>query len=96
MKIVQQNFRKDIELVLNSHSLERMQIQFGLKHKKLEVKLITFFYVAYYIRKNKEIKKIQETQIFELINILIKIVRIFDGFQGKSFIASEKNKNQMV
>ena len=53
MKIVKENFLKDIDLVLNSHSMERMQIQFGLKQKKLEMKLMTFFYVAYYIRKNK-------------------------------------------
>lgn len=93
MKIVQENFKKDIDLVLNSHSLERMQVEFGLKHKKLEVKLITFFYVAFYIRKNKDTKKIEESEIFELINILIKIVRIFDGFKGKSFLASDKNKD---
>ena len=58
LKIVKENFLKDIELVLNSHSMERMQVEFGLKHKKLEVKLMTFFYVAYYIRKNKEKQKI--------------------------------------
>ena len=78
--------------MLNSHSLERMQIQFGLKQKKLEVKLMTFFYIAYYIRKNKEKQKIEESEIFELINILIKIVRIFDRFKGKSFFASDKKK----
>jgi len=33
--------------------------------------------VAYYIRKNKVSQKIDETEIFELINILIKMVRIF-------------------
>ena len=61
MAIVKENFMKDIQLVLNSHSMERMQVEFGLKHKKLEVKLMTFFYVAYYIRKNKEKQKIEES-----------------------------------
>jgi hypothetical protein len=64
MKIVKENFQKDIELVMKSHSLERMQVEFGLKLKKLELKLITFFYVAYYIRKNKVNQKIDETEIF--------------------------------
>lgn len=93
MKIVKENFLKDVEMVLNSHSMERMQVEFGLKHKKLEVKLITFFYVAYYIRKNKEKQKIEESEVFELINILIKIVRIFDGLQGKSLYSSDKKKD---
>lgn len=61
MKIVKDNFQKDIELVMKSHSLERMQVEFGLKLKKLELKLITFFYVAYYIRKNKVNQKIDES-----------------------------------
>ena len=58
IKIVKDNFQKDIDLVIKSHSLERMQIEFGLKLKKLELKLITFFYVAFYIRKNKVNQKI--------------------------------------
>jgi hypothetical protein len=86
MDIVKGNFQKDIDLVIKSHSLERMQIDFGLKQKKLELKLITFFYVAYYIRKNKVNQKIDESEIFELINILIKMVRIFSHLQGPSFI----------
>ena len=86
-----------MELVLNSHSLERMQFQFGLKQKRLELRLITFFYIAYYIRKNKEKQKIEESQVFELINILLKIVRIFDGLRGRSFfsgIGEKKNKKK--
>ena len=35
LKIVRENFKKDIDLVIKSHSLERMQIDFGLKLKKL-------------------------------------------------------------
>lgn len=61
LKIVKDNFQKDIELVMKSHSMERMQVDFGLKHKKLEVKLMTFFYVAYYIRKNKVNQKIDDS-----------------------------------
>jgi len=76
--------------VMKSHSLERMQIEFGLKLKKLELKLITFFYVAYYIRKNKVNQKIDESEIFELVNILIKIVRIFSHYQGPSFVDNSK------
>jgi hypothetical protein len=87
---VKGNFQKDIELVMKSHSLERMQVEFGLKQKKLELKLITFFYVAYYIRKNKVNQKIDETEIFELINILIKMVRIFSHLQGPSFVDNSK------
>ena len=86
MDIVKGNFQKDIDLVIKSHSLERMQVDFGLKQKKLELKLITFFYVAYYIRKNKVNQKIDECEIFELINILIKMVRIFSHLQGPSVI----------
>ena len=66
--------------------MERQQIDFGLKHEKLEVKLITFFYIAKYIRKNKVSQKIEEGEIFELINILIKIVRIYSGLKGPSFM----------
>jgi hypothetical protein len=90
LKIVKDNFQKDIELVMKSHSMERMQVEFGLKHKKLEVKLMTFFYVAYYIRKNKVNQKIDDSEVFELINILIKIVRIFSYFRGKSFVDNSK------
>ncbi len=90
MEIVKGNFQKDIELVIKSHSLERMQVEFGLKQKKLELKLITFFYVAYYIRKNKVNQKIDETEIFELINILIKMVRIFSHLQGPSFVDNSR------
>lgn len=61
MEIVKGNFQKDIDLVIKSHSLERMQIEFGLRRDKLELKLITFFYVAYYIRKNKVNQKIDES-----------------------------------
>jgi hypothetical protein len=61
LKIVKDNFQKDIELVMKSHSMERMQVEFGLKHKKLEVKLMTFFYVAFYIRKNKVNQKIDDS-----------------------------------
>ena len=60
-KIVKENFQKDIDLVIKSHSMERMQVDFGLKQKKLELKLMTFFYVAYYIRKNKVNQKIDES-----------------------------------
>jgi len=35
IKIVKDNFQKDIDLVIKSHSLERMQVEFGLKQKKL-------------------------------------------------------------
>lgn len=51
---------------------------------------MTFFYVAYYIRKNKVNQKIDDSEIFELINILIKIVRIFSHFRGKSFVDNSK------
>jgi hypothetical protein len=64
MKIVKDNFQKDIELVMKSHSLDRMQIEFGLKQKRIELKLITFFYVAFFIRKNKVNQKIDESEIF--------------------------------
>ena len=58
LMIAKENFKKDIGLVLASHSMERMQIDFGLKQEKIEVKLMTFFYIAYYIRKNKVNQKI--------------------------------------
>lgn len=90
MKIVKENFQKDIDLVMKSHSLERMQVEFGLKQKRMELKLITFFYVAFYIRKNKVNQKIDESEIFELVNILIKIVRIFSRLQGPSFVDSSR------
>ena len=61
MKIVKDNFQKDIQLVMKSHSMDRMQVEFGLKHKKLEFKLMTFFYVAFYIRKNKVNQKIPDS-----------------------------------
>lgn len=64
MKIVKDNFHKDIELVMKSHSLDRMQVEFGLKQKRIELKLITFFYVAFFIRKNKVNQKIDESEIF--------------------------------
>jgi len=51
---------------------------------------MTFFYVAYYIRKNKVNQKLDETEVFELINILIKIVRIFSHLKGKSFVDNSK------
>jgi hypothetical protein len=51
---------------------------------------MTFFYVAYYIRKNKVNQKLDDSEIFELINILIKIVRIFSHFLGKSFVDNSK------
>ncbi len=51
---------------------------------------MTFFYVAYYIRKNKVNQKIDDSEVFELINILIKIVRIFSHFRGKSFVDNSK------
>ena len=35
LQIVRDNFQKDIDLVLKSHSMERMQVEFGLKQKKL-------------------------------------------------------------
>jgi hypothetical protein len=46
--------------------------------------------VAYFIRKNKVNQKIDESEIFELVNILIKIVRIFSRLQGTSFVDSTK------
>ena len=60
-QIVRDNFQKDIDLVLKSHSMERMQVEFGLKQKRLELKLITFFYVAFFIRKNKVEQSIDES-----------------------------------
>jgi len=46
--------------------------------------------VAFFIRKNKVNLGINESEIFELINIIIKIVRIFSRMQGQSFIDTSK------
>jgi hypothetical protein len=54
MKIVKENLTQNLNDVMYSHSLERKQIDFNFLQNKLELKLITFFYIAYYIRKNKE------------------------------------------
>lgn len=63
-------------------------MDYGFRQKKLEVKLSTFFYVASFIKKNKVKKQIDESEVFELINIMVKIIRIFEGYQGKSFLDS--------
>jgi hypothetical protein len=52
------------------------------------LKIATFFYIACYIRKNKVKQQIDESLVFELINILIKVYRIFKDYEGKSFINS--------
>jgi hypothetical protein len=53
MKIVKENLTQNLNDVLYSHSLERMQLDFNFMQNKLELKLITFFYIAFFIRKNK-------------------------------------------
>ena len=40
--------------------MDRMQIDFGLKQEKIEFKLLTFFYIAYYIKKKETDLKIKE------------------------------------
>lgn len=35
IQIAKDNFNKDIELVINSHSFDRLQMDFGLKHQKI-------------------------------------------------------------
>ena len=55
------------------------------------MRLTTFFYITAYIRKNKVSQKIDESTIFELVNILIKIVRIFSGLHGSSFLNTSED-----
>lgn len=86
--IVKSNFSKEIDFVLNSFNPDKMTVDFGFSQKKLELKLSTFFYVAWFIRKHKATLGLDESLVYELINILIKVYRIFKGFKGKSFINS--------
>lgn len=68
--------------------MENIQIEFGFRQKKLELKISTFFYIACFIRKNKVKQQIDESVIMELINILIKVYKIFKDYEGKSFLDS--------
>lgn len=90
-KIIRETFSKEIDFVFNSFSMDKMQIEFGFRQKKLELKISTFFYIAAYIRKNKVKQQIDESLIFELVNILIKVHRIFQGYEGRSFLNSTVN-----
>jgi|JI6StandDraft_1071083.scaffolds.fasta_scaffold269373_1 hypothetical protein len=87
-KIIRETFSKEIDFVFNSFSMDKMQIDFGFRQKKLELKIATFFYIAAYVRKNKVKQQIDESLVFELINILIKVHRIFQNYEGRSFINS--------
>ena len=73
-KIIRETFSKEIDFVFNSFSMDKMQIDFGFRQKKLELKIATFFYIAAYVRKNKVKQQIDESLVFELINILIYCV----------------------
>ena len=64
MKVIKENFMKDIEMIFNTFTLDQKNVTFGFSQKKLQVKLITFFYIALYIRKNKAKKNIDESEIF--------------------------------
>ena len=44
--------------------------------------------MAWYIRKHKVNLGLDESLVYELINILIKVCRIFKGFEGRSFVNS--------
>jgi hypothetical protein len=52
-EIVKSNFSKEINFVFNSFNPDKMTVDFGFSQKKLELKISTFFYVAWFIRKHK-------------------------------------------
>lgn len=84
-KIATDRLKKDIGYMMESFSFERLNIEVGLHMKKIELKLVTFLYICIFFARNRKQMDKQVQQVFELIFVLAKLLRLVDGLQKEAF-----------
>lgn len=93
MKIAnsEENLSKDLNFMLKTFSMEVLNIEVGLRMKKIELKLSTFLYICRFFAVNKSKQRIKIDEVFELIFIMAKIHRLFTGLEKASFYNKEED-----
>ncbi len=83
-KIASDRVRKDVLFMVESFSFDRLNVELGLNMKKIELKLSTFLYICIFFAKNRTRMEIKIQQVYELIFILSKLLKLVDGLQKEA------------